>query len=134
MHYLLDTSVYSQPLRRKANPAVIHRWQQVGDADCAISIVSAAEVEWGLHKLSSPSTWTRYELLLKPRLSVFPTDSSVWNQFARLKAAQMSEGHPVGDLDLLIAATAFTHGLIVATCNVRHFALVKGLRHEDWSA
>ena len=132
--YLLDTRVYSQALRRKAVPQVIQRWQETGDANCAISIVTSAEVEWGLHKLAEAAVWTRYELLLKPRLSVLPTDAKVWNHFARMKAVQASQGKPIADLDLLIGATAAAHGLIVATCNLRHFAQVDGLQVEDWSA
>jgi hypothetical protein len=31
------------------------------------------------------------------------------------------------DFDLLIAATALEHGLIVATLNVRHFSMIAGL-------
>ena len=37
------------------------------------------------------------------------------------------------DFDVLIAATAKTHGLTVATLNVRHFEGVHGLAVEDWS-
>jgi predicted nucleic acid-binding protein len=37
------------------------------------------------------------------------------------------------DFDLLIAATALEHGLIVATLNVRHFSMIAGLSWEDWS-
>lgn len=132
--YLLDTSIYSQPLRRRPDLAATHRWQKVGDSACAVSVVSVAEVEWGLHKLASPATWTRYEALLKPRLVIVPSAVLAWSRFSRLKAAQMSLGRPVADLDLLIAATALSMGLILATLNFRHFALVEGLSVEDWSA
>lgn len=134
MRYLLDTSVYSQALRRKTIPRVVDRWQQVGDSRCSISIVTAAEVEWGLHKLASPPAWARYEALLKPRLTIHPTDASVWNQFARIKAVQEAKGRPVSDLDLLIAATGLAHDLTVATLNLRHFSPITGLKVEDWSA
>ncbi len=130
--YLLDTDVYSQALRRQPDPVATRRWQRVGDSACVVSIVSVAEVEWGLHKLASPSAWTRYETLLKPRLVIAPSDAAVWAQFARLKAVQMGNGRPVADLDLLIAATAVALGVTVATRNVRHFSLIEGLPVEDW--
>lgn len=131
--YLLDTNVYSQPLRRHADPVVTRRWQLVGDSACVVSVVSVAEVEWGLHKLALPSAWTRYEALLKPRLVIAPSDAAVWGQFARLKAVQMGLGRPVADLDLLIAATAVALGLTLVTGNIRHFTLIESLRVEDWS-
>ena len=130
--YLLDTAVYAQVLRRQPDPVATRRWQLVGDSACVVSIVSVAEVEWGLHKLASPSAWTRYETLLKPRLTVVPSDAAVWAQFARLKAVQMSNDRPVADLDLLIAAPAVALGLTGATRNIRHFSLIEGLPVEDW--
>ncbi len=50
-----------------------------------------------------------------------------------MKANQHALGRLVSDLDLLIGATATHHGLIVATLNTRHFAMIEGLHVEDWS-
>ena len=36
-------------------------------------------------------------------------------------------------LDMLVAATALAHKLIVATCDPAHFADIDGLKVEDWS-
>jgi len=131
--YLLDTSVYSQPLRKQADLASLRRWAAVGDDACAVSAVSLAEVEWRLHKAAIPRWWMLYEQVLKPRLRHFPTDALVWTEFARMKAVQFALGRPVADFDLLIAATAVAHGLTLATHNVQHFRLIQGLVVEDWS-
>jgi predicted nucleic acid-binding protein len=37
------------------------------------------------------------------------------------------------DFDLLIAATALYHQLVLATLNARHFDGISSLRVEDWS-
>lgn len=132
--YLLDTSVFAQPIRKQPAPAVMEHWVRVGDAVCAVSVVSIAEVEWGLHKAAIPRWWNLYEQLLKSRLPILPTDRSVWTGFSRLKAAQLGAGRNPGDFDLLIAATALANDLTVATLNLRHFAPIDGLRVEDWSA
>jgi tRNA(fMet)-specific endonuclease VapC len=50
-----------------------------------------------------------------------------------MRATLEKAGKRVPDLDLLIAATAQTHDLIVATLNVRHFSLIADLPVEDWS-
>ena len=50
-----------------------------------------------------------------------------------MKARQHQLGSPIADLDLLIAAVAVQHDLILATLNARHFSLIEGLRWEDWS-
>lgn len=67
MKWLLDTSVFSQPLKKSPNQTALKRWKNVGD------------------------------------------------------------------LDLLIAATASVHGLTVATFNHRDFSRIGGLAWEDWS-
>lgn len=132
--FLLDTSVLSQPLRRQPLIDSLKRWQSAGDEACATSEVCLAEIEFGLHKLNSSRAWSLYQGLLKNRLKVFPVSTVIWGQFARLKAAQDARGQPVGDLDLLIAATAQIHGLTLATLNTRHFSLIEGLVWEDWTS
>ena len=54
MAFLLDTSVYSQVLKRHPVAAALDRWQRAGDSDCRVSMVSVAELEWGLHHENNP--------------------------------------------------------------------------------
>lgn len=131
--YLLDTSVFSQPLRKSRVDPALQRWSEVGDVACAISAVTVAEVEWGLYKQSGAWLWKLYEETLQSRLLILPTDATVWKQFSRMKAVQSALGRPVPDLDLLIAATAIKHELHLATLNLKHFQLIQGLKVEDWS-
>lgn len=44
------------------------------------------------------------------------------------------DGKPIGSMDLLIAAIALAHGLILVTHNMREFSRVRELRLEDWEA
>jgi predicted nucleic acid-binding protein len=131
--YLLDTSVFSQPLRRRPVLAALEHWRSVGDHKCAVSIVGVAEVEFGLHLEGRPERLDKYRTILAGRLEVIPTDERVWNEFARRKARQQLLGLPVHDLDLLIAACAICHGLTVATLNVGDFSNIEGCAWEDWS-
>jgi tRNA(fMet)-specific endonuclease VapC len=41
-------------------------------------------------------------------------------------------GEPIGTEDVLIAATAMVHDLIVATRNTKHLSRVRGLKVENW--
>lgn len=133
MRYLLDTSVYSQPLRKKPVEAALLRWKAAGDSACAISAVTAGEVEFGLELENSARRREKFRFLLEGRLHVLPTDMSVWMEFGRRKALQKKAGREIADLDLLIAATALVHRLTVATLNTRDFRWVEGLAWEDWS-
>lgn len=130
--YLLDTSVFSQPLRNQPVITCLERWRDAGDAACRVCSVSIAEVEFGLHLENRPERWNKYQSLLEGRLEVLATDTSVWSEFAKRKARQQQLGRAVSDLDLLIASCAIHHGLTVATLNSKDFKKIDGLAWEDW--
>jgi predicted nucleic acid-binding protein len=132
--HLLDTSVYSQVLKPAPLPAVVRRWQQLGDDRLAISAICEAELLYGLALRGSARLYASYERVLKDRLQLLVVDRVVAAAFASAKAAQRNRGQMVPDLDLLIAATAKAHGLVVATTNIKHFALLEGVAVEDWSS
>jgi len=132
MPYLLDTSVYSQPLRRKPMERALLRWRDAGDRECRVSMVSVAEVEWGLHRENQEMRWRRYRELLFGRLSVIDTTEDIWHEFARMKARQVALGARVADFDLLIASTAVRHRLVVATLDRTDFSRIEGVAWEAW--
>ena len=132
--HLLDTSVYSQVLKPAPLPSVVRRWRQLGDDRLAISSICEAELLYGLALRGSERLNASYERVLKDRLQMLPVDGAVARAFADVKAAQREKGRMVADLDLLIAATAKAHGLVVATTNAKYFNQLDGLAVEDWSA
>jgi len=131
--HLLDTSVYSQPLKKRPLPSVIDRWSGLGDGSLAISAVCEAELMHGLWKRDVERLWADYRTILENRLLILPVDKSVADLFGQLRAHTEKIGTPRSEFDLLIAATARHHDLVIATCNVRHFVGLPGLRVEDWS-
>ncbi len=130
--HLLDTSVYCQRLRPKPVGAVVRRWRELGDEALCISVICEAEVLFGLECKQSDRLWLEYGHYLKGRLPVLPVDSRVVATYAKLKSRLWRAGEPRSDFDLLIAATAKVHGLIVATLNVRHLTGIPGVAVEDW--
>ncbi|MGB0344124.1 MAG: type II toxin-antitoxin system VapC family toxin [Coraliomargarita sp.] len=133
MAYLLDISVCSQPIKRHPHLKAVERWDGLALGESCTSIVCLAEIEWGLHKLGSERRWEGYRRDVVPSLQVLPADASVWKKWAEMKARQQELGRTVADVDLLIAATAVVHRLVLATLNSRHFSRIEGLSWEDWS-
>jgi predicted nucleic acid-binding protein len=131
--HLLDTSVYCQPLKPRPLPTVVARWTALGDDSLATSVIAEAEVLFGVKLKQSTRLTQAYEQLLRGRLRVLLIDEPVADCFAELKAFLHRSGRPLPDLDLLIAATARAHHLIVATLNPRHFTELEGVVVEDWS-
>ena len=133
LSHLLDTSVYCQPIKPKPLAPVRERWIALGDEALAVSAICEAEVLYGLELKKSAKLKALYDGLLKARLRLLAVDSGVAKHFASLKTWAKVNGHSLSDFDLLIAATAKTHGLTLATLNVRHFQGLPGLAVEDWS-
>lgn len=131
--YLLDTSVYSQRLRKVPVPGVVSRWSALGDQALAISTICEAEVLFGLEKLGLPRLWTEYNHYLKNKLVVLPLDRKVIETYAKIKAETLNAGVSIGEFDLLIGASALANGLTLATLNVKDFSKIPGLILEDWS-
>ena len=133
LSHLLDTSVYCQPIKPKPLAPVRERWTSLGDDALAISAICEAEVLYGLELKKSARLGALYDRLLRERLRVLSVDSGVAKHFASLKAWAKVNGRAPSDFDLLIAATARTHGLTLATLNIRHFQGFPSLTVEDWS-
>ena len=53
-------------------------------------------------------------------------------QAAEIYADLHCSGRLISDADILIAATALTHDLILVTENACHFERITGLRVESW--
>ncbi|HTV41355.1 MAG TPA: type II toxin-antitoxin system VapC family toxin [Candidatus Sulfotelmatobacter sp.] len=135
--HLLDTSVYSQPIKKTPHQAVITRWQAVGDTSVVTSVICEAEVLFGIHKEKHRSGTTkieeRYATLLKGKFDLLPVDRSVAEAYAEMRAHCEKNGTQVADMDLLIAATAKANNLVVATLNTNDFHVIHGITVEDWS-
>ncbi len=57
---------------------------------------------------------------------------SVWGKAMEMWATLARDGDKMGEVDLLIAATAATHGLVVATSDHRFEAAGRWVDVEDW--
>ncbi|MFP4067160.1 MAG: type II toxin-antitoxin system VapC family toxin [Spirochaetaceae bacterium] len=134
MTYLLDTSVYGQPLKRHPVKGVVERWQYVGDLSCCVSVFCELEVLQGLRTAGSQRLNRLYHTVLRDRIPVLPFTLAEASRYADLQAQFIAAGRTRPVIDLCIAATALEHGCIVATLNAKDFEGIPGLVVEDWSA
>jgi tRNA(fMet)-specific endonuclease VapC len=89
----------------------------------------------------------RYGLLINPQgaqkiepaivsflgsVTILPFSSAEAEQAAQIRAVLKSQGQPIGAYDVLIAATALQHRLLMVTANQREFDRVPGLQTENW--
>jgi tRNA(fMet)-specific endonuclease VapC len=131
VRYLLDTNTVSYLIKGNF-PRVRERLLKVPMAEVGISVITEAELRFGLARKPEASRLriAVEEFLL--RVEILPWDSEAAKRYARVRAVLEDEGEPVGNLDLMIAAQALAAEAVVVTHD-RVFRRVKGLRIEDWT-
>ena len=131
MRYLLDTCVISDFI--KGEPGTFRRFKQVSPTNLAVSSITEMELRYGL-AWNPRVTENKREAIMDTLASVtiLPFNSAAAGQAAEIRALLKSQGTPIGPYDVLIAATALQHNLIMVTANQREFERVPGLRLENW--
>jgi len=61
-----------------------------------------------------------------------PFDDSCAEAYGAIRSDLEASGTPIGPNDLMIAAVALTHDLVLVSHNEREFTRVVDLRLEDW--
>jgi len=131
MGYLLDTNIASYVIKGNI-PEVRKRLLKVPIAEVSISVVTEAELRFGVAR--KPEA-VRLKIAVEEfllRVDVLPWDSGAAKQYAQVRSALERSGDPMGNLDLMIAAHALSAQAVLVT-NDRVFRRVKQLKLEDWT-
>jgi tRNA(fMet)-specific endonuclease VapC len=132
MRFLLDTDTCIHWLRGTA--AVRERVTAVGAREMAVSVITLAELRYGAAASARPDANHRAVDGLLGGLAVFGVSPAVARAFGEIKAKLRTRGQLLEDFDVLIAATAVTHGLTLVTNNTAHYGRIPGLRLDNWIA
>ena len=131
VRYLLDTNTASYVIKGNF-PRLRERLLKVPMAEVGISVVTEAELRFGVARRPEAATLRKVveEVLL--RVELLPWNSDAAQNYARIRAALETEGEPMGNLDLMIAAQAVAAEAVLVTHD-SVFRRVQGLKVEDWS-
>jgi tRNA(fMet)-specific endonuclease VapC len=131
VRYLLDTNTVSYIIKGN-RPRVRERLLRVPMAEVGISVITEAELLFGLARRPDATRLRTVveEFLL--RVEVLPWDSDAAQQYSKIRAMLEGIGEPMGNLDLMIAAQALASDLVLVSSDAV-FRRVKGLKIEDWS-
>ena len=123
--FLLDTNVVSETTKDHPDPLVIDFLSR--QTDLWLSSLVIHELEFGLQLAPQgrrrerlTASLARFLADYTDRILSLDRESAEWS--ARFRAAAVSSGRSPELIDLLIAGTAQTHGLAIATRNVRDFS------------
>jgi len=131
--FLLDTNVCIRILNG-SSPPVAARLQATNPAEVRLSAVVKAELLYGARKSTRIDDNLRLlRRFFTPFVSL-PFDDRCAEEAGLIRLDVERSGRPIGPNDLLIAASARAHDLVLVTHNRREFGRIPGLRVEDWES
>jgi predicted nucleic acid-binding protein len=138
MNFLLDTNAVSEWVKPRPNPGLIH-WIESADEDRVfLSVISLAELRYGVERMpggarrSRLEQWLRTELPLRFEGRILPVDPNVAEAWGKTVSRSEAMGRPIGVMDAFLAATAEVHRLTLVTRNISDFPTLKTVLNP-WS-
>jgi tRNA(fMet)-specific endonuclease VapC len=136
VRFLLDTSIVSNPISKRPDPAILKRLHAHGP-ECAIAAPVWHELTYGCRRLPRGKRRSAIEVYLRDVVRVafpnLPYDEPAATWHGEERARLESLGQTPAFVDGQIAAIARVHDLTVVTTNDKDFRCFKGLVVENWS-
>ncbi len=131
MKVMLDTNICIYVIKQKPQ-SVLQRFSSFPVGSLGISVITLAELEYGVSKSNQPTRNSEaLEEFISPlEIAVFDRQATI--AYGNIRALLEKRGHPIGSMDLMIAAHDLSLGVRLATNNVREFKRVPNLRVENW--
>ena len=131
MSFLLDTNAISEWQKPRPNPGVTAWMDNADEEQLFLSVVTLAELRYGVERMAIGGRRRRYEQWLEHELPlrfegrILSVGQGIADSWGRIVAICASTGTPISAIDGFLAATAQVHGLTLVTRNVRHFTVLK---------
>ncbi|MGE0813848.1 MAG: type II toxin-antitoxin system VapC family toxin [Vicinamibacterales bacterium] len=129
---MLDTDTCSYIMKR-SHPLVLKRLQSVPVDDVCISVVTKAELLYGVELSPRRAHDSAALAAFLPYVDAVALDEDVALHYADIRADLRRRGAMIGANDLFIAAHARALGLTLVTNNVAEFGRVRDLRIDNWT-
>lgn len=127
--YILDTDISSY-LIKGDHETVTKKFSELYDS-CAISSITAAELQYGAKKRNNKQLTQKVKAFCD-LVEIIPWDEDAAKAYAKLRVELETSGTPIGNMDMLIAASALARKAVLVTNNTEHFSRVKDLKLGNW--
>jgi tRNA(fMet)-specific endonuclease VapC len=129
--FLLDTDTIIYSL--KGHPMVKANLERHLHAVLKISIATLMELYYGAYKSQKVTSNLAKIKSIEAAIETLPLGHESAEIFALLKSSLEKAGAPLDDFDLILAACALAHDLVLVTNNTKHFERVHGLKLANWT-
>jgi len=133
VRYMLDTNIVAYAKNNRPE-VVCERMSRFDPEDLCVSVITLAELEYGVFNSSNPERNQLALTLFLANIEVVPFNDDAAVEYGRIRADLKRKGTPIGANDLMIAAHAKSLGVTLVTNNTREFERVEGLMLEDWAS
>ncbi|MDB6029689.1 MAG: PilT protein domain protein [Verrucomicrobiales bacterium] len=133
MAYLLDTNAWIVYLKSPASP-IKSRLANLTPRDVRLCSIVKAELLHGAEKYGNRERRLSILNQLFAPYTSLPFDDAAAHAYSRTRHELEVLGIAIGPHDLMIAAIALAHNLIVVTHNTAEFSRVPGLQTVDWES
>ena len=123
MTYLVDANVLCEPTRPAPDAKVV-AWLTAYEGEYVVDAIVLAEIQMGIIALPrgrKRSVLEQWFAGVVQRVECLPWDAAVGLRWAQLVVDLQKQGQAMPTRDSMIAATALTHDLTIATHNTRDF-------------
>lgn len=124
MLHMLDTDITSYIIKEKS-VSVRHKLTGLPPSMVCISVITAAELHYGLKRLPSDHYLQLAVRQFLKIVSTLPWNIEAAEWCADIRHQLLSTGQPIGELDMMIAAHALSVGATLVTNNTRHYQRIK---------
>ena len=129
---LIDTNIASYLIKRRY-PAVRARYLEYDQSEVGMSVVSKAEILYGLRLLDPDHRLHIAAERFFDDITILPWIEAAAAPYAEFKLRLERAGKVIGVMDEMIAAHAVAIGAILVTNNAKHFErLAPDLKMENW--
>lgn len=128
---ILDTNICIYVIKRRPM-SVLTRFETMPNGELGISVVTFAELQFGVEKSAAKQRNQNVLDEFVDRLEVIDWDRAAAKEYGILRAKLQKQGTMIGQLDLQIAAHAKSRGDVLVTNNLREFNRVPDLKLENW--
>jgi toxin FitB len=125
--WLIDTNIVSEWVKPRPDAGIVSWLDEVDEDRVFLSVVSLAEIRFGIERLAPGrrrnrlDRWLREELPERFEGRIVLVDGQVADACGRLLARARQAGRGLGAMDALIAATCQACDLVLATRNLGDF-------------